>query len=204
MIRTAAIALFTASVAANPQDPAGRSPLQDLTRQLALGSDAAWERFHGEYGPDIFRQLLAATWGDHHLASEALQQTYLRVAKNVRVCESEEMFRGWLRIVARSALNDCRRRKGSWFRLLQRRAVEPEDAAGQTRDETRLFHALDAALAQIDPQDRALLQAKYFADANVVSIAERLAISPKAAESRLTRARAELRRRLEAALKSHE
>jgi len=203
VIRTVA-ASFAPHLASDPKDGAGQSPLGELTANLAAGSDAAWSQFHRDHGPGIFRQLLAASRGDHHLASEALQQTYLRVAKNVKTCDSEAMFSGWLRIVARSALNDCLRRRWSWGKLLNRRAVEPEGPEGQTADEVSLLSALDSALAQIAPEDRALLKSKYFAGADVNSIAEQLSISPKAAESRLTRARSQLRRLLEAVLKSND
>jgi DNA-directed RNA polymerase specialized sigma24 family protein len=56
----------------------------------------------------------------------------------------------------------------------------------------------------LPPDDRALLEAKYFSGTDVRSLAHQLAITPKAAESRLTRARAELRRLLETALRHAE
>ncbi len=172
--------------------------------RLAAGNDEAWRQFHRDFGPGIFRQLLAATRGNYDLASEALQQTYLRAAKNVRACDSEPMFRAWLRLVSRSALSDCRRRSWSFWNLLQRRSAEPNDAGAEAADEERLFAALDSSLLKLDPDDRALLEAKYFSGADVRTIAAQLAISPKAAESRLTRARRELRRLLEGAPKTHE
>jgi len=190
-------------LASDPQRDVGQAALWDLTRSLAAGDDEAWRQFHRDHGPRIFAQLLASTNGNNDLANEALQQTYLRVARNVRVCDSEAMFGAWLRIVANSALNDCIRRRASYWNLRRRNAAEPEippDAA----DEERLVAALDASMQQIDPEDRAILQAKYFKGEDVKDIAQQRGISPKAAESRLTRARAELRRLLEAALNDHE
>lgn len=180
------------------------SPLRELTTGLARGDDAAWDRFHREYGPRIFRQLLAATRGDHDLANESLQQTYLRIARHARACESERMFLGWLGVVARSALSDCRRRRQSYWKLLHRHAAEPGGTESSDLDEDRLQASIEAALASLEADDRALIEAKYFSGADVRGIAERLGISPKAAESRLTRARAELRRRLTTALARHE
>lgn len=187
-----------------PTSKADSSPLRNLTARLDAGEDAAWSEFHVAYGPTIFRQLLGATRGDYDLATEALQQTYLRVARHVRPCDSEAMFIGWLRIVARSALNDCWRRRRSFWQMLQRRHAEPSaELATPEHEELALLH-LDSALAQMEPQDRALLEAKYFCGTDVRTLAEKLMISPKAAESRLTRARAELRKRLIAALSRHE
>ena len=59
-------------------------------------------------------------------------------------------------------------------------------------------------LAQLAAPDRALLEEKYFNGTDVRTLATQLNITPKAAESRLTRARAELRRQLLLALKRHE
>ena len=183
------------------------SPLRELTTGLARGDDAAWAQFHRDYGPGIFRHLLAATRGDHDLASEALQQAYLRVARHARPCELESMFMAWLRVVARTALSDCRRRRMSFWQMLNRRRDDPSvdtDVEASGEDEDRLQAALESALAALDPGDRALLEAKYFSGAAVRTIAEQLAVSAKAIESRLTRARAELRRHLLARLARHD
>jgi RNA polymerase sigma factor (sigma-70 family) len=176
--------------------------LHALTTALARGDDSAWTRFHRDFGPTIFRQLLGSTRGDHDLASEALQQTYLRVARHVRPCDSDTMFASWLRTVARSALHDCLRKRRSFWQLLQRRHADPSDkVSANVTDDDHTLATLDAALAKLPPDDRALLEAKYFSGADVRTLAGQLAISPKAAESRLTRARAELRRLLETALR---
>lgn len=180
------------------------SPLHDLTAGLARGDDASWTQFHREYGPAIFRQLLGATRGDHDLTSEALQQAYLRIARHARPCDSAPMFSSWLRIVARSALNDCRRRRRTFWEMLRRRHDDPTGQADAEADDDAIFAALDAALNELCPEDRELLEAKYFARRDVRTIASTLVISEKAVESRLTRARAALRARLVARLARHE
>jgi RNA polymerase sigma factor (sigma-70 family) len=112
------------------------------------------------------------------------------------------MFASWLRTVARSALHDCLRKRRSFWQLLQRRHADPSDkVSANVTDDDHTLATLDAALAKLPPDDRALLEAKYFSGADVRTLAGQLAISPKAAESRLTRARAELRRLLETALR---
>lgn len=173
------------------------TPLHALTSGLARGDDAAWAQFHREYGPLIFRQLLAATRGDHDLVSEALQQSYLRIARHARPCEVEAEFIGWLRVVARTALSDCRRRQRSFLQLLNRRREDPVDTEASTREEEKLQTALDRALATLEADDRALLEAKYLSGLDVRTLAARLELSPKAVESRLTRARAALRETLQ-------
>jgi RNA polymerase sigma factor (sigma-70 family) len=67
-----------------------------------------------------------------------------------------------------------------------------------------LFEALDLCRSRLEPAMRDLLDAKYLEGASVGEIAVRLGASTKAVESRLTRARAELRHLLEEELKRHE
>lgn len=199
----AAAALASRLIPAATTGEAAATDLHRLTSAMARGDDAAWGEFNRLYGPAVFRQLLALTRGDHATAQEAQQLTYLRVAKSVRPCETEAMFRAWLRTVARTTLLDCWRRRRSFTDLLFRRHQEPPELAEPSQDD-RLVTELDHALARLTPADRALLESKYFTGLNVVTIASQLAVSPKAVESRLARARDALRRELLSALQRHE
>lgn len=178
--------------------PAASAELADLTRRMAAGDDAAWQTFHREYGPVLFRILLAGTRGDPHLAAEARQRAYLRIARHVRVCDQPAMWLGWLRTVAHSALSDARRRDRSFADRILRRAAEP-DIVSTEAEESALFAALDTALTQLAPATRALIESKYLHGKSVAQLANELSLSPKAVESRLTRAREELRTRLASA-----
>jgi RNA polymerase sigma factor (sigma-70 family) len=195
----ATVAVSPRLIPAESSREAAAGDLRGLTAAMARGEDAAWTEFNRVYGPAIFRQLLALTRGDDDLAKEALQHTYLRVAKHVRSCETEAMFRGWLRTVARTALQDCWRRRRSFTDLLFRRQQEPPELADPGADD-RLMAELDAALHRLEAADQALLEAKYFSGLDVRTLACNLGLTPKAVESRLTRARAALRRELIAAL----
>jgi RNA polymerase sigma-70 factor (ECF subfamily) len=178
------------------------SPLPALTKGLARGDDAAWEKFHQEYGREIFRQLVALARGDYDLANEALQQTYLRIARHARACDSAPTFAGWLRVVARTAISDCRRRRRTCWQLLQRYREEMPACSVTSEEEEKLQDALEKALGALDADDRALLEAKYYAELHVREIAHNLSLSTKAVESRLTRARATLRKQLLTVLSS--
>jgi RNA polymerase sigma-70 factor (ECF subfamily) len=173
-------------------NPAASAELAGLTRRMAAGDDAAWQAFHREYGPLLFRILLAGTRGDPHLAAEARQRAYLRIARHVRLCDQPAMWLGWLRTVAHSALSDARRRDRSFADRLLRRAAEP-DTAPTEAEESALFTALDCALLQLAPASRSLIESKYLHGKSVVQLASEHTLTPKAVESRLTRAREELR-----------
>lgn len=205
-MHAAASPLNAAAYPARLESTSTLSPLRDLTSGLARGDDAAWAQFHREHGPGIFRHLLAEARGDHDLASEALQQTYLRIARHARPVDSAPMFASWLRLVTRSALHDCRRRRRTFWDLLRNPAAAPPEPSDSVdlANETALSSSLDAALAQLTAADRTLLEQKYFAGTDVRTLAAQLDVTPKAVESRLTRARAELRRLMLAALPRHD
>ena len=200
----ASTALNSALLIARMEQAASPSRLRELTSALARGDDVAWAEFHRDYGPGLFRYLLGGARGDYDLAAEALQQTYLRVARYARPCDSVPMFGGWLRTLASSALNDCRRRRKSFWSLLSRPEAAVDESPVDSAMDDRTYAALDTALTQLEPGERELLEEKYFSGADVRSLATKLALTPKAVESRLTRARAELRRHLAAALAHHE
>ena len=166
---------------------------------MARGDDQAWQQFHRTYGAMVFRMLLALTKGDPHLAAEALQHAYLRVSRHVRRCDNEAMWIGWLRIVARSALSDARRREFRFWNLLRLRRSDPRDEIidGEDPAEESLLAALDASLSEMEPEARKLLSAKYLDGRSVQAIAEEWELTAKAVESRLTRARQQLRTLLE-------
>jgi RNA polymerase sigma-70 factor (ECF subfamily) len=202
----AATRSLNTTLLADRMEPAVPPPaVRVLTAGLARGDDGAWAEFHRVHGPGLFRWLLACTHGDHDLAGEALQQTYLRVARHARSCDSEGQFAAWLRIVGRSALIDCRRRRRSFLDLLKRRSETPptDDLTDEAAAE-RLHRFLDVALTRLTPDDRALLEAKYLAGREVRSLAADLGVTAKAVESRLTRARAALRAHLQPFLADHE
>jgi RNA polymerase sigma factor (sigma-70 family) len=203
MIPTAISALYPRLIPKEEEGATSGTKLKQLTAALACGDDHAWLKFHRSYGPAVFRQLLALTKGDEDLAKEALQQTYLRIAKHVRTCEVEAIFKGWRRTVARTALQDCWRRRRSFMGLLVRKHQEPLELPNSSSDE-RLMEALDQALACLAPAERLLLEAKYFTGLDVRTLAVDLSISPKAVESRLTRAREALKREILAGLNNHD
>lgn len=173
--------------------------LRALTAGLAAGDNAAWLRFHEMFGPALFRTLLCAARGDEDLAREAMQLTYLRVARHARPTAAMAQMGAWLRLLGRSALADARRRRTSFFGLLFRRAEDPspwiesDGAADSDSADAGLHAVLDAALEALPTEERTLLERKYFEGWRVDALAADLGITPKAVESRLTRARHALR-----------
>ncbi|HLI50710.1 MAG TPA: RNA polymerase sigma factor, partial [Thermomicrobiaceae bacterium] len=127
--------------------------------------------------------------GDLELARDLAQETFLSAYRAYETTEITNLS-GWLyRIATNHALSHFRRKRlvhwVSLSRLLDR-GLDPGIEGHSER--VVMSHAVEAALAELDPRDRAclLLKAAGFSSAE---IAEQLDCSPGAARTRLFRAR---------------
>jgi RNA polymerase sigma-70 factor (ECF subfamily) len=184
----------------HPSDPSdladdGARPTFDiaaLTRQLVAGDDMAYRTFHEAYCVRLSRYLLVVTAGNEEAMREALQETYRRVAKHVRVFSDEAVFWSWLTVLARSAFVDEGRKRRRYLAFLDRfrhhAAIAPAMWDGDP-----LGEALERNLACLPVDERSLLESKYFERQSVSAIASQLQTTEKAIESRLTRIRQKLK-----------
>jgi RNA polymerase sigma-70 factor (ECF subfamily) len=170
-------------------------PVALLTRRLAAGDDDAFREFHSRYFDRLYRFLLVVARGQEHEAQEALQETLLRVARYARVFESEDAFWCWLKVVARSAARDGGRKRRRYFALLENFASRWRNGADSPRaaEENRLAAILAEGLEELPMDDRRLIESKYLEGAAVKDLSELTGLTDKAVESRLLRARRQLR-----------
>ena len=197
----------TAAVLAMPTAE-GRQPTETalLTAAMARGDEAAWREFEARYFSRLLRYLLVATEGRTEAAQEALQLTFLRVVRHVKVFHSEEALWSWLTVLARSCVVDEHRKRVRYFALLDRffRGREVEDAAAHDSEghhSPDLLVLLEQSLATLPEDERALLERKYFARQPVRTIAGETATTEKSVESRLGRIRRKLHDAIVAKLK---
>ncbi|MBN9689156.1 MAG: sigma-70 family RNA polymerase sigma factor [Verrucomicrobia bacterium] len=170
------------------------SPTAALTRRLVDGDEAAWRDFHAAYAPRLRRYLFVVCHGHEDTAVEALQQTFLRAVKHLRICATEAELWGWLTLLARSAAADARRGERRYLGFLERWfRHQPEPIAVPPTPEDQLESTLASELAALPPAERELLEQKYLAGGSVRELAAALGTTEKAVESRLTRARQRLK-----------
>jgi RNA polymerase sigma factor (sigma-70 family) len=171
-----------------------------LTQRLAKGEEAAFREFHESYFDPLYRFLLVVTRGQEHPAQEALQETLLRVARYVRVFDSEAVFWSWLKMVARSAARDAGRKQRRYAAMLERftrfTGLWRQSPVQHSGDEHLLQEKLADALNQLAPGDRQLIEEKYLVGASTRELAAMTGLSEKAVESRLLRLRRLLRAEL--------
>lgn len=179
-----------------------------LTTALAAGDEEAFREFHAAYCDRLFRYLIVVTRGDEEAARDALQETFTRLVRYARRFDCEEKFWSWLTVLARSAAADGRRKRRSYWRLLTNYAfawmlAQPAQAAGDDADD-HLRTLLLEELNNLSAEDRALVEGKYLYGATVRELAVQSRLTEKAVESRLSRARRQLRENLFERLKHEE
>lgn len=169
-----------------------------LTRRLAAHDQEAFREFHARYFDRLYQFLLVVARGREHEAREALQETMLRVASRARVCEDEEQFWCWLKAVARNAARDGGRKENRYRSLLTRFFTRGQTEGTTTVDneEARLQALLTETLDELAPDERQLVEGKYFNGTAVKELSADTGLTEKAVESRLLRLRRHLRERL--------
>lgn len=151
---------------------------------------------------DEFEELAAATavplyrsaWllcGDRYLAQDLVQDTlakvYVRMGR--RWSAPVENPAGYAHATLVRTFISHRRRKTRELPY----ADLPETASGDPADLSQLRLALQQALAELKPIDRAVVVLRYLEDLPVEQVAERLDMSSSAVKSRSMRALARMR-----------
>jgi RNA polymerase sigma-70 factor, ECF subfamily len=172
-----------------------------LARRLAAGDERAFDEFFDRLFPALFRFALARLHQDADAAEEVVQTTLLQAVGKMGTYRGEASLLTWLCTFCRHAIAAFCERRGrrTAIPLVEdvpeiRAALESlaaladdEPAAVLRRGEiARLVHVV---LDRLPQRYADVLEWKYIDGLPVRAIAERLGLSPKAAESLLTRAR---------------
>lgn len=175
--------------------------IESLTGGMARGDEDAFRQFYNLYFDRLLRYLLVLTCNEES-AREALQLTLLRVARHAKQFKSEEALWSWLTVLAKSSVVDESRKAGRYLAFLNRFFLHARIEADSSEEpDTVLSELLNANLGLLPADERALIELKYFERASVSEIALRLNSTGKAIESRLARARRNLKEMVLAQLK---
>jgi RNA polymerase sigma-70 factor (ECF subfamily) len=174
---------------------AARSRADEEARRLAAavarGDEAAFRRLYDAYQARLFRFALVLGRGDEWLAHETVQSVFLTTAAKLRSVAGEEHLWNWLARVARQHLAKHWRQQGRESAMVSMADLPNTAETGQS--EARLEESLDAALLELDAEDRQLIERFYLDGRSQKEVAGELNLTPKAVSSRLERARARLR-----------
>jgi len=165
-----------------------------LLASAAAGDEVAFRRIILE-NHDNMRRVAAHVTGDQALAEEATQAAWLIAWKKLGNVRDEAHLQPWLVSVAANEAKRVLRQ--------QRRRAAFESVAGAAVESGAVdpatgIDAMDlyAAMARLDPDDRALLAMRYVAGFDSNELAEATGISPSGTRSRIERALKRLRKDL--------
>ena len=166
-----------------------------LTARMSRGDEAAFHEFYKLFFNRLLRYLIVVTNGQEEIAQEALQLTFMRVARHVRKFDSETAFWNWLAVLARNcAVDELRKRNRQQNLLVRFYQQRPDDVdlKSDVADE-QFLKLLEKGIAGLPDDERLLLERKYFAEETARCLAEEFQVTEKAMESRLLRIRRKLK-----------
>ena len=176
----------------------------DLLRLAGAGDAAAFELFASRHDVALLRFAARLCPGEAS-AEDAVQEGLLAAWRGASSFRGEASPRSWLLgIVLNSCRRETRLRTGAPRRSEPLEAADAIASSALAPDEAvmraELGHALDAALAELEPADRAILLLRDVEELSGGEVARLLEVSLPAMKSRLHRARLQLKQRLEARL----
>lgn len=166
----------------------------DLLR-LVVRDEAAFEAFYRRHAPRLFRWLARETSREEAL--DLVAETFARVLVSVHRFrgEGDDAARAWLNGVARNLLRDHLRGREREARALRKLGVEEavaaalaHAAADSASELDALGVAVDEAFEALSTREQDALRLRVVEERSYPEVARLLAIDPRAARVRVSRA----------------
>jgi RNA polymerase sigma-70 factor (ECF subfamily) len=171
-----------------PVDDLDSRDLERLSRGDARALRPLWEA----YGDRVYR-LCARILGQRADAEDATQEVFLRILAKASSFSGRSRFSTWVyRLTVNHCLNDRARRGRHWAPLDDERLPPATGASAVSAVEAR--DRLDALLARLAPDHRAVLLLREVEGLSYAECAEVLEVPVGTVMSRLSRARKALMR----------
>ncbi len=176
-----------------------------LVARILAGDEGGFEEFFERFFPPLYRFALSRLDRDADTTEDVVQATLCRAIDKLHTYRGEAALLTWLCTLCRHEISDHwdRRRTRPRMSLVEdspevRAALDSLAAADAERpdralDRQDLSRLVQVTLDNLPGRYGDALEWKYLDGFSVKDIAGRLGVSPKAAESLLTRARAAFR-----------
>lgn len=162
-----------------------------------IPQDAGIQDIYSRDAGPLQASIARAAGGDLQLAENVAQESWLRALLYWPARGVPDRPGAWLRTVSRNILfNEHRRRPAVSLDDADPGALRATDLEA-TLERSAMHDTLHAAVAELPPDGRQLVESHYFAGQPIAEIARDLAVSERAVEGRLRRARLRLRSVLE-------
>lgn len=166
----------------------------DLERKLVAscrnGDSSAYTGLVKAYSGRVFAICLGML-GNIHDAEDIAQQALLNGLANIKQVRRGEQFGAWICQIAKNLCIDLVRKK-------KRRQSSLTERTAADKSNPREYPELKKALTRLSEEYRLALMLYYFDGRSTRAVAEVLMITEAAAQARLSRARKQLRKLLEA------
>ena len=173
-----------------------------LVKSLLAGDEQAFKRFFDENFARLYRFVLARVSRDSEVAQEIAQAALSRALSKIDLYRVESALFTLLCAIARNELGDWARRHSRYRQHIVltedypeiRAAVDsllapPVDGPGRQYQKYEMARLIQVALDRLPPRYGDALEWKYIQGRSVKEIAERMELSPEAAQSLLARAK---------------
>jgi RNA polymerase sigma factor (sigma-70 family) len=168
--------------------------VREVTAAIASGDTEAFAHLFREKFSEMYAEARRATGRDESFCLDVVQEAMLRVIRSMKVMDTEQRMRAWLRVVVQSCAYD--RLRAEARRLRRERAAAQDRPESQADDglEERL-EWLRGELTGLDDRQAQLLLMRYRLGWTLQRIGSVLGLKPGAVDGRLGRAVSILRRR---------
>jgi len=163
---------------------------KDLVARCRTGDRSAYTDLVRNCSARVFAICLAML-GNSYDAEDVAQETLLKGLMGIRGLRRDDQFGAWISRIARNLCID-------FIRKRRLRVEVPDREPSSTQPDSCDYDELQTALAKLPEDLRLTLMLYYFDGRSAKNIAEALDISQGAVQTRLCRARKQLRRLLEA------
>lgn len=164
---------------------------QDLIRQAASGDARAFHRLVDAHGAYLFA-IACAMLGKGPDAEDAVQDTFLAAMKGLKRFEGRSALRTWLVSILVRQVAVLRRKRRFWEVVDLEAVVDRSASARQAADaKMDVMHVLQ----QLSPEHRGVLVMRELEGMTYEEIAVALGVPKGTVESRLYRARQEIKAR---------
>jgi len=169
---------------------------RDLVGRLLRGEEAAFDRFIGDYYPRLYRFAHRRLSGNADAALDVVQSTFQKVVPKLGSWRGEASLFSWMCGFCRFEIAAVWRGEGPEIadddpavRAVLDSLPALEETPERDYERKELGRVVRIALDHLPRHYVSALEWKYLGGLSVHEIAGRLAMTPKAAESLLTRAR---------------
>lgn len=164
--------------------------------RIQAGDTASFACLLDRYSRQVF-SLIVKVVGNREDAEELAQDVFVKVYRNLSSFKGDSSFSTWIyRIAYNTAISETRRKKHE-FLAIEESVInnvseeEVADALGRS-DNSEQMNRLDAALAQLPPDERAIILLFYMKEKSIDEIADITGLTASNVKVKLHRIRKKL------------